>query len=382
MVLGAIIDAGAPFDELNAALEKLNVRGFSISRKLAQRGGVSGTLVTVELDEEGRRPRRWQDFIHTIEDSDLEAKVAERAIAVLRRLAEAEASVHRVAVEEAHLHELGELDTLVDVVGSIVGLELLGIERLYSSPFPSGSGIIESGHGVLPVPSPASAALFAMARAPVIPPPGNAPYTGEMVTPTGAAIITTLATFRQPAMNLHRVGYGLGSRDSRQYPNVLALWLGEETGTTYTTDLSLLETNIDDMTAELLGYVQERLLALGARDVWFTPIQMKKNRPATMLSAIVPVDLEPQAVALVLKETSTLGVRVRPLGRYEAERETVEVGTSLGPVRVKVKRLEGRPVSASPEYEDCRRIALERGMPLQDVFRIVQREADARLLEP
>lgn len=382
MVLGAIIDAGAPFDELNAALEKLNVRGFSISRKLAQRGGVSGTLVTVELDEEGRRPRRWQDFIRTIEDSELEAKVAERAIAVLRRLAEAEASVHRVAVEEAHLHELGELDTLVDVVGSIVGLELLGIERLYSSPFPSGSGIIESGHGLLPVPSPASAALFAMARAPVIPPPGNAPYTGEMVTPTGAAIITTLATFRQPAMNLHRVGYGLGSRDSRQYPNVLALWLGEETGTTYTTDLSLLETNIDDMTAELLGYVQERLLALGARDVWFTPIQMKKNRPATMLSAIVPVDLEPQAVALVLKETSTLGVRVRPLGRYEAERETVEVGTSLGPVRVKVKRLEGRPVSASPEYEDCRRIALERAMPLQDVFRIVQREADARLLEP
>ncbi len=381
MVLGAIVDAGAPFDELMAALERLNVQGFSISRRLAQRGGVSGTQVTVELDEEGRRPRRWQDFIRTIEDSDLEAKVAERAKAVLCRLAEAEASVHRVSMEEAHLHELGELDTLVDVVGSIVGLELLGIERLYSSPFPSGTGVIESGHGVLPVPSPATAALFAMARAPVVPPPGNAAYTGEMVTPTGAAIITTLATFRQPTMNLHRVGYGLGSRDSRQYPNVLALWLGEEIGTTYNTNLSLIETNIDDMTGELLGYVQERLLALGARDAWFTPIQMKKSRPATMLSAIVPVDLEPQAVALVLKETSTLGVRVRPLGRYEAERETVELDTSLGRVHVKVKRLEGRPVSASPEYEDCKRIAVERGLPLQEVFRVIQREADTRLLE-
>jgi uncharacterized protein (TIGR00299 family) protein len=381
MVLGALIDAGASLGELKDALDRLNAPGFSLSCQTAQRGGVRGTLVSVELDEEGRRPRRFHDFIRTTEQSSLPSKVIERACAIFRRLAEAEAMAHGTPVGEADLHELGELDTLVDVVGSAVGLELLGVERVYASPLPSGSGVIDSGHGPLPVPAPATAALFAMARAPVSPPPRNAPDAGEMVTPTGAAILTTLATFRQPMMDLHKVGYGLGSRESRHYPNALALWLGEEIGGAYTTNLAMIETNLDDMTGEVLGYVQERLFHLGARDVWFTPIQMKKNRPATMLSAIVPSELEHQAIALVMRETSTLGVRVRPLSRYEAEREVVEVETSLGPVSVKVKRLEGRNVAVSPEYEACRRIALERGMPLQDVFRIAQREAEEKLLE-
>ena len=276
---------------------------------------------------------------------------------------------------------LGELDTLVDVVGSVVGLDLLGVERLYASPLPSGSGLTKSAHGILPIPAPATAALCAIARAPVVPPPGGADDAGEMVTPTGAAILTTLATFRQPSMNLERVGYGLGSRESRHYPNVLALWLGEETGVAYTTDLTMIETNVDDMSGELLAYVQERLFELGARDVWFTPIQMKKNRPATMISAIVPSDLEPRAISLVLKETSTLGVRVRPLARYEAYRESIQIDTSLGRVAVKVKRLEGKRVGVSPEYEDCRRLALERGLPLQDVYRTVRREAEEELLQ-
>ena len=382
MVLGAVVDAGAPFDDLKEALAGLNVKGFSLSRESAQRGGVMGTLVSVDLDEDGRRRHRWQEFVSIIERSSLPTKVVERASTVIRRLAQAEAMAHGTEVDDVHLHELGDMDTLVDVVGSAMALEMLGIERLYSSPFPSGSGVIKSEHGMLPVPSPATSALFAMARAPVVPPPGDAPETGEMVTPTGAAIITTLATFRQPGMNVERVGYGLGSRESRHYPNVLALRLGEETGVAYTTDLAMIETNVDDMGGELLGYAQERLFELGARDVWFTPIQMKKNRPGTMMSAIVPSGLEAQAIALIMKETSTLGVRVRPLARYEAERETVEVNTSLGAAKVKVKRLEGRNVGVSPEYESCRRIALERGLPLQDVYRIIQREAEEGLLEP
>ncbi len=181
-------------------------------------------------------------------------------------------------------------------------------------------------------------------------------------------------------MNLERVGYGLGSRDSAHYPNALALWLGQEAGLTATTDLTLIETNIDDMSGEMLGYVQERLFELGARDVWFTPIQMKKNRPATMLSTILPQALESQAMAVLMRETSTLGVRVRPLSRYEAEREIVEIDTSLGRVEVKVKLLDGKRVGVSPEFEVCRRIALERAMPLQEVYRIVQREAGQSLL--
>jgi uncharacterized protein (TIGR00299 family) protein len=381
MILGALIDVGVPIEDLRHSLDGLNADGYSLSSHPANRGGVRGTQVTVEQDEKGRKPRRFQDFMKIIEKGDLQPNVAERASAVFRRLAEAEAMVHRTSVEDIELHELGEVDTLVDVVGCVIGLEMLGIERLYSSPLPSGSGVIESAHGMLPVPAPATSALFAMARAPIVPPPRNARDAGEMVTPTGAAILTTLATFRQPTLNLERVGYGLGSRESRHYPNALALWLGEETGETYNTSLTVIETNVDDMSGELLGYVQERLFDLGARDVWFTPIQMKKNRPATMISAIVPSDLELRAVALVMKETSTLGVRVRPLARYEAERENVEIETSLGTINVKVKRLEGQNVSASPEYEDCRKIALGREIPLQEVYRIVQREAEEKLLE-
>ena len=380
MVLGAVIDAGVSIDRLNGALAGLNANGFSLSCREDQRGGVRGTRVSVGLDEEARRPRRFRDFVSICRESNLPPDAIESACAVFQRMEEAEATAHGFTDKEVHLHELGNLDTLVDVVGSVLGLEMLGIGHLYSSAVPSGSGIVDSAHGKLPAPAPATAALLAMARAPVVPPPGNISEAGEMVTPTGAAIVTTLATFRQPAMNLERVAYGLGSRESRHYPNVLALWIGQETGTAYTTDISLIETNIDDMSPEVLAYVQGRLFELGARDVWFCPIQMKKNRPATMLSALVPAELESQAVTLVMRETSSLGVRVRKVARYEAERETVEVDTSLGPVQVKVKRLDGSNVAVSPEYEVCRRIAGERDMSLQDVYRIVQSEAAQQLL--
>ena len=380
MVLGALIDCGVSIDRLREELDKLDVTGFSLSVEPGKRGAVAGTRVWVDLDDSGRRPRLWPEFIELVEKSKLQERAVERARAIFRRLAGAESKVHGTSPEETRLHELGELDTLVDVVGAVAGLDLLGVESLYSSPLPSGSGVVTSAHGVLPVPSPATAALFAMARAPVTPPPGGASDAGEMVTPTGAAILTTLATFRQPSMSVERVGYGLGSRESPHYANALALWVGEETDATRVTDLALIETNVDDMSGELLAYAQERLFALGARDVWFTPIQMKKNRPGTMISAIVPSDLESSAIALVMKETSTLGVRVRPLARYEAEREGVEVETSLGRIEVKVKRLDGKSVGVSPEFEACRRVALERGMALQEVYRIVQREAEERLL--
>ena len=380
MVLGAVIDAGVPVEDLNDGLSALKLKGLALACKSEQRGGVRGTLVSVSTGPGAHRPRRMQDLINIAEDSSLPPNVVERACTILRRLGEAEGAVHRAPADEVQLHELGDLDTLVDVVGGVMGLDILGVERLYSSPLPSGSGVVESDHGMLPVPSPVAAALFAMARAPVVPPPGNAPDAGEMVTPTGAAIVTTLATFRQPVMNVERVGYGLGTRESRHYPNVLALWTGEETGGAYTTELSMIETNIDDMSPELLAYVQERLFDLGARDVWFSPIQMKKNRPATMLSALVPSDLESRAVTLVMTETSSLGVRVRPVARYEADREVVDVETSLGTVQVKVKRLEGAVVSVSPEYEACRRIAVDRDMPLQEVYRIIQNEASDKLL--
>jgi uncharacterized protein (TIGR00299 family) protein len=380
MLLGALVDAGVPLEQLDGALQTLNVGGFSLSARAERRGGVSGLLVTVGLD--GPDDGRFQvsDFIRIVEDSSLGPRIVERACSVFRRLGEAEARVHNVSVEDVQLHELGSLDTLVDVVGAVVGLDLLDVEQLYCSTLPSGSGLVKSAHGLLPAPSPATLALFAMSGAPVGPPPRGIRDAGEMVTPTGAAIATTLSTFRQPVMTVERVGYGLGSRNPESYPNMLALWVGEETAGSKVTDLILIETNIDDMSAELLAYVQERLFDLGARDVWFAPIQMKKNRPATMLCALMPAELESTAVDLVMKETTTLGVRVRPVSRHEAERQILEIETSLGPVRVKVKRLGGRAVSVSPEYEECRRIAMARAMPLQDVYRRVQAEAGDRLL--
>ena len=380
MILGALVDCGVRPADLEAQLARLDAEGFALDVGRGSRRGVNGTLVTVELTDEARRPRHWQDFIRITRASDLPREVVDRACAVFNRLGEAESRVHGTAAESTRLHELGELDTLVDVVGAVAGLHLLGVDRVYCSPLPTGSGVIDSAHGLLPVPSPATAALFAMSNTPVVPAPRNARRTGEMVTPTGAAILTTLAEFRQPEMALTRVGYGLGSRDPEQYPNALGLWLGEETGAAYSEGVTLLETNIDDMSGEMLSYAQERLFALGARDVWFTPIQMKKNRPGTMLSAIVPRDAEADALRAMVAETSTLGVRVRPLRRYEVEREVVSVETEFGIMRVKVKRLDGRTVSVAPEFDDCRRVALERGLPLQHVYRETQRQAESNLL--
>ena len=380
MILGALLDAGLALADLQDALAKLGVDGYALEARKARRGGLDGTHLVVNLDERGRKTHTIQDFVDIVEASGLSEGVVQSSCAVFQRLAEAEAAVHGTTSEQTHLHELGTLDTLVDVVGGVAGLEMLGVERIYCSAFPSGSGVIRSQHGLLPVPAPATAALFAMANAPVAAPPGNAHNTGEMVTPTGAAILTTLADFTHPEINVKRIGYGLGTRDSAQYTNALALWLGEEKPAAYSAGVKLIETNIDDMNGELLGYVQERLLAIGARDVWFTPIQMKKNRPAVMISVIVSADMEADAVALIMRETSTLGVRVRPLERIEAGREVMRIDTSLGSAAVKLKRINNAVVSAAPEYEDARRIALERRLPLQQVYAAIQREADERFL--
>ena len=381
MILGALLDAGLPLDDLLGALASLDVDGYSLKAQRAQRGGLDGTHLVVELEERGRRTHTIQNFVDIVEASGLSDEVVRQSREVFLRIGEAEARVHGTATGETHLHELGTLDTLVDVVGSVAGLEMLGVERVYCSAFPSGSGVVRSVHGLLPVPAPATAVLFQMANAPVAAPPNNAHNTGEMVTPTGAAVLTTLAIFEHPQLSVARIGYGLGTRDSQQYPNALALWLGSEQPSGYSTGVKLIETNIDDMSGELLGYVQERLFEIGARDVWFTPIQMKKNRPATMLSIIVSADKEAEAVELVMRETSTLGVRVRPLERIEAEREVVRIETSVGSAAVKLKRLNGRVVSVSPEYEDARLRARERDLPLQEVFSRIQREAESQIME-
>ena len=378
MVLGALIDSGVSLKEINDVIGSLNLSGVEISSEIAQRGGVNGTRVSVQVAPDNHIPHRIEDFIELTMESDLPEVVIKRSCAVFQRLADAEIKVHKGS--GYHVGELGDVDTLVDVVCSVYGLESLGISSFYSSPIPSGSGLVNSKHGILPVPAPATSILCAMANAPVIAPPIGIVDAGEMVTPTGAAIITTLASFVQPTLSIKSVGYGLGERESPHYPNVLALWVGEEKDTTLATSVTLLETNIDDMSAELLGYVQERLFDLGALDVWFTPIQMKKNRPATMLSVLVLSSQESLASDLILRETTSLGVRVCPVARYEAQRKSVNFESSLGTVSVKIKSIEGSKVSVSPEYDHCRRIAVQLGLPLIEVYRTIQEEATTQFI--
>jgi uncharacterized protein (TIGR00299 family) protein len=375
MILGALVDAGLSLASLRAELAKLPLTGYRLSARKVRRAGLAATQVRVTVAKK-QPPRRLADILSIIEGSSLLPADKEKGAAVFRRLAEAEAKVHGLPLARTHLHEVGAVDAIVDVMGAVAGLRLLAVEELFASALTLGSGTTQSAGGGLPVPAPATLELVASARAPTVAHQGA--EEGELLTPTGAAIITTLARFQRPAMKVERMGYGAGSRDIPAWPNVLRLWLGtsvDEAGQV----MLLAETNIDDMSPEILGYVQERLFASGAADVWLTPIQMKKGRPGVVLSVLCPVEAESGIVSLLLRETSTLGVRLREVRRQEAEREVLEFESTLGPAVVKVKRLPGEAPQAAPEYEVCRRLAEASGRPLAEVYRIVQGEAQALL---
>jgi uncharacterized protein (TIGR00299 family) protein len=375
MILGALLDAGLPFEALQAEVQKLALPAgaFRLEASAVHRAGFAATKLDVHVDEAPRH-RSLAEVLSIVRGSTLPAGDIERIEAVFRALGEVEAKVHGSSVEAVELHEVGAVDAMVDITGCVAGLRLLGIEQVYASPLPLGHGEGRGSHGALPLPAPATLELVARAGAPIV--EGEGPR-GELVTPTGAALLTTLARFERPAMRLNRVGYGAGGRDPAGRPNVLRVWLGE-------TEMAgrrmrVIETNIDDMTPELLAYAQESLMVAGAADVWFTPIQMKKSRPATMLSVLCQEALESTLVTLLLRETSTLGVRVRDVARYEAEREVFEFESSLGPAAVKVKRLPGEAPRIAPEYEVCRALAKSHGIPLAEVYRTIAAEAEALL---
>ncbi len=367
MVLGALVDAGAPVADIERGLAPLFPQGIRLTAQLAQRGSIHGTQVMVEA--EANPPLRGLDRVESlVSGSALPAPVREKALAIFRRLAEAEARVHHVPPNEVGM--VGRPDTIADIVGGVLGLHLLGVQAVYASPLPAGSGTVQSSHGILPVPPPAVLELVALAGAPLRP----THYRTEQVTPTGAAILTTLASFEAPDIWVQRIGYGVGSHDLPELPNVLVVWLGEVS--LEERPLVLLQTNIDDMNPQLYGHVMEMLLAQGARDVWFTPIQMKKDRPGVMLSVLAPVDLESTLSATLFRETTTLGIRRLPVARHEAERESFTFQSSLGSVSMKRKRFQGQIIAVTPEYDDCRRLAREHGLPLQEVFRRVIAETE------
>jgi uncharacterized protein (TIGR00299 family) protein len=381
MLLGALVDLGLSLDTLSRGLAVLDIDGYRLETAEDTRCEVRGTRLKVVIENPTRYTPRF--LLETVMRSGLPDSVKEPACKALKALWRAESRVHGQPEDAVELEELGSVDTLVDVVGTAIALHQLRVDHVYASPLVLGSATPPRRPGGYSNPAPATLELVARAKAPVYPDHPMYQNVGELTTPTGAALITTLATFARPAFNVDRIGVGLGSKNLKEFPNVVRVWIGEAAEQAHASKQSgtvLLETNLDDVTGEVLGYTQERLFALGALDVWHTPIQMKKNRPGVILSALLPQTLETAAVELILRETPTLGVRSRPVQRYVAEREVVAMETSLGTVRVKVKSLAGEVVAAAPEYEDCRRIALETGRPLQEVYRMAEGEAWRRFL--
>ena len=383
MMLGALTDLGMPIEHLEAELGKLNVGGYRLEARQETRCEMRGTYLKVDLEDQTRHSPK--QLLETVAGSSLSESVKDRSSQVLNALWAAECRVHGETQDILELEELGSVDTLVDVVGSAIGFEYLEVAGIHAGPLVIGNATPPRWAGGYSNPAPATLELIAAAGAPVV---GDKPMyedAGELTTPTGAALITTLADFSRPAFNVDRVGLGLGTKDPAGFPNALRVWLAdlaqaEATSSVIQGEVVLLETNLDDVSGLVLGYTQERLFAIGALDVWNTPIQMKKNRPGTILSVLVPKGKEREASELILRETPTLGIRTRPVDRYVADRKMVTIETSLGPVTVKFKLLDGAAISAAPEPEEVRRIALETGTPFQEVYQRTTEAARRELL--
>lgn len=366
MFLGCLVDAGWSLEELQRIPARMGLPedACTIGREDVMRGALRATLVKVDTAETDTH-RHLSDIVQLIECADLSSNVCKWSVAVFRRLAQAEAKVHGAGVDEVHFHEVGAVDAIVDIVGVCAGLEALDIRTLHASALPLGPGWTNSAHGQIPLPAPATLELLAAANAPTRPAPGP----GELVTPTGAALLCELAEFRQPSMNLQKIAVGAGAKQF-DWPNVARLWLGH--AESRADNFVVLETNIDDMNPELFPAVRSALVEHGAIDVWTSSVQMKKGRPATVLSVLAAAEQEECVAETMLQQTTTLGVRVQGVRRYEAERNFESVETEYGPVTVKLKRWNGRLLGVKPEYDDCERLAQQHDVPVRVVVEDAQ----------
>jgi len=370
MILGALLDAGLPLEEVRRALGSLAVDREAVWTERVRRAGVSATKLHVRgecgagHDHAHAHPHRTLgEIAGLIDASALSPAGKARAKALFGRLADAEAAVHGTSPDRVHLHEVGALDSIVDIVGAVYGLEALGVDEIVASPLNVGSGTIACAHGVFPVPGPATVRL--LEGAPI--------YAGtqqaEMVTPTGALLVTAYADRfgPLPPMRVRQVGYGAGAREFPDMPNLLRVLIGEADAAGPAARVVVIEAEIDDMNPQIFGVLMDRLLAAGALDVFYTSIQMKKNRPGTLLSIVAPPEQRDALTALVFRETTTIGVRYAEMQRECLDRETVSVDTPVGRVRIKVARRDGAVLNAAPEFDDCVRLAAESGTPVKDV---------------
>ncbi len=389
MFLGALLDLGVSEDALRAELEKLHLPGYQISSDRVTKQNVSATKfdVTVFVDVAvnspspmlhvaGHQHRGYTEIAAMIEESALSERVKSRALHVFRRIGEAEAKIHGIPLEKIHFHEIGAVDSIVDIVGACIAVELLGVDEIQASSPRLGSGFVETAHGRFPVPAPATLEL--LKGIPVQ--PSNEPF--ELVTPTGAALLAEFCTRfgPLPTMSIEKIGYGAGTRDLEKTPNVLRAVLGKTSASTSTTEetdvVTVIETNIDDMNPQLFGDVMERLLAAGALDVFLTPVQMKKNRPGTLLTVLCESKAVDALADMVLTHTTSFGVRVHEAQRRKLAREIVKVKTRFGEIDVKVGRLRGKIVTRSPEFETCKQAATKFNVSVKEVYREATRVAE------
>jgi len=378
MVLGALVDAGVPVEAISRELAKLEVKGFHLESKPARRGFIAGTEVDVVIHEDTRRHTKeaphdvaYQDIRRLLEKSELHPRVKENALAVFKTIGVAEAAVHGVSIEEIHFHEVGALDSIADIVGSCAGLHLLGIDAVYASPIPVNRGYLTCRHGTFPVPPPAVAEM--LKGVPVTP----VDVEGEIITPTGAAILLTLAkrVGPFPAMTVNSVHYGAGDADRKELPNMLRMFVGEMASESERDLVYQVEVNLDDVSGELVGALYDRLFAAGALDVWTTPVQMKKSRPGLLLGLLVPPDRLAAAEQVLLRETPTLGVRRFPVERSKLRREQARAMTSLGEVTVKVAWQDDQVIKVSAEFDEVDAIARKSGVPLHEAIARIEAEA-------
>jgi uncharacterized protein (TIGR00299 family) protein len=364
MILGALVDAGLPIDDLQAAIAGLGVPGIALSAEPVKRGAFRGTLVRVATEEHGHPHRHLADIRRILEAADIPAEVRADAARIFGRLAEAEAAAHGVSVEKIHFHEVGALDAIADIVGAAWGMRRLGLQTIQVSPINVGSGFVKGAHGTMPVPAPGTAALLAGF------PAYGSEIPMELTTPTGAAILTTLAGGHgpMPAMTVERVAYGAGQREIATQPNLLRLIVGESSGRQERDQVAVLEASIDDMNPQFFEPLLDRLFEAGALDACLTPLFMKKSRPASLLTVLAEPDAAERLVAVILAHSTTFGVRSHTAGRWKRGRDIATVATSYGEVRIK-RGLEGERVTIlSPEFEDCRRLAQSAGVSVQTVY--------------
>ncbi len=400
MFLGCLVDAGWPLDALRASVHALawpdgfDHAAWSVAQREVRKGALRATLVEVRAEERGQPHRHLHDMRSLLEESRLPDGVIQDALAVFQRLAEAEGAVHGMEAEQVHFHEVGALDSIIDIVGVCAGLHALGCQALHAGALPLGPGFVATQHGRLPLPAPATLELLARGHAPIRPAPGP----GELVTPTGAALVLHFVgeRWQQPPMRLLRVALGAGQKEF-EWPNVARLWLGEPVaspptapdpavappvpGEAHRAPSVLIESNIDDMNPELYAAVAERLFASGARDVWWMPIQMKKNRPGVKLSVLAPKTAEGRIAEVLLRETTTLGMRVFDVRGHAAERRIETVETPFGLIPIKLKVMEGEVVGAVPEFEPCRLAAEAHHVPTRQVYEAAAAIAWQRFLQ-